>query len=77
MLVNILSAGRKFFGNSHVHNSAEFPDVPIVDYFWGNVMIYESAAMSASGLSRKCIANEMVRTGKKYMGARTETVVML
>jgi hypothetical protein len=62
---NILSAGREYFGNPHVHNSA---DVHIVDCFWGNVMIHESVAMSASGLSRKCIANGIVRTGKeKYM----------
>jgi hypothetical protein len=67
MLENILSAGREYFGNPHVHNSAEFPDVPTVDRFWGNAMIHEIAAMSASGPSRKCIANGIVRTGKKYM----------
>jgi hypothetical protein len=67
MLKNILSAGREYFGNPDVQNSAEFPDVPIVDCFWSNVMIHESAAKSASGLSRKCIANGIVRTGAKYI----------
>lgn len=67
MLENILSAGREYFGNPHVHNSAEFPDVPIMDCFWGNVMIHVSAAISASGLSRKSMANGMVRTGENYM----------
>ena len=37
MLENILSAGQAYFGHLHVHNSTEFPDVPIVDCFWGNV----------------------------------------
>jgi hypothetical protein len=67
MLENILSAGREYFGNPHVHNSAEFPDVPIVDCFRGKVMIHESVPMSASSLSRKCIADGIARIGKKYM----------
>lgn len=79
MLENILSAGREYFGNPHIHNSAGFPDVHIMDCFWVNVMIHESAAMSANGLSRKCIANRIVRTGKNTWITRlgTETVIML
>lgn len=37
MLENILSAGREYFRNPHVYDSAKFPDVPVVDCFWGNV----------------------------------------
>jgi hypothetical protein len=37
-------------------------------YFWDNVMNLESAVMSASSLSRKCIVNGIVRNREKIHG---------
>lgn len=77
MLENILSAGREYFGNPPVHNSAEFPDVPVVDRFWGNVMIMRVLRC----LQAVCVGNalrmELSEQGKNTWKTQTETVIML